>query len=698
MNLDPQTSPPRRAAHPGFAVAAFLSLALGFAAASAVLLVGKAVTVDELPYRDPSRLVLLNGAHTADGKTEEWPISQPDYIDWRKQNQVFEQMSLLAPDYAMNLIDGSRSERLNSELASYTYFPMLGLEPAAGRFFLEEEDQVPYRNAVAVLSHDLWQRRFGGDPKVIGRKLDLNTRTYTVVGVAPKGFRGVYDKADLWVPSMMSPVPDANTLRRFRWAAAVGRLKPGVTLEQAQADLDRITGALEKRYPVDNQGMGARLDSLDAHWFSAVRPALRTVAGSAALLLLLAAATAAVLLRGRTSLSLAVSLSLAAAAVGFGVAAWAVRELAPVSGFDLPSFLRLEPGPGVLLALAALALAVGLAVGLAARSSAAAAMSATSSEGGWRLFRGLLVTAEAALAVFLLVGAFRAVQDYRALVSRDLGFRPGNLLTMRIDMRGPKWVPDPPVFDAERRYLDRLPKIDGVETVAIGGPSMLADDWAGNYVTIEDDFAKEAEGGRFFIVHAVSPDYFKALGIPVLKGRAFTPADTDTFGVIVSQALAERHWPGQNPIGKRLKRGERTDMKPWLTVVGVVPNVHYEGFKGEEWPAPDLYLSLLQFQVRLPLTLNVIVKPRTGVEAASLAPAVERAMRAVAPDLPPYDVATMQERLDRQVQSDRLRVLLAELFAGAVVILAAAAAWAAVAGRGRDSVPVPSRLPVPGGT
>ena len=143
MNLDPQTSPLPRAVHPGFAAAAFLCLALGFAAASAVLLIGKAVMVDELPYRDSSRLVLLNGAFTTDGKTEEWSISQPDYIDWRKQNQVFEQMSLLAPDYAMNLIDGNRSERLNSELASYTYFPMLVLEPAAGRIFMEEEDQVP---------------------------------------------------------------------------------------------------------------------------------------------------------------------------------------------------------------------------------------------------------------------------------------------------------------------------------------------------------------------------------------------------------------------------------------------------------------------------------------------------------------------------------------------------------------------------
>jgi len=675
MNLDPQTSPSRRALRPGFAAAAFLCLALGFAAASAILLVGKAVVVDELSYRDPSRLVLLTGVHTEDGKAEEWAISQPDYLDWSKQNQVFERMSLLASDYAMNLIDGARSERLNSELASYTYFPMLGLEPAAGRFFLEEEDQVPYRNPVAVLGYDLWQRRFGGDPKVIGRELDLNTRRYTVVGVAPKGFRGVYDKADLWVPSMMSPVPDAPVLRRFRWAAAVARLKPGVTLEQAQADLDRITGALRKRYPVDNQGMGVRVDSLDAHFFGAVRPALRTAARSAALLLLLAAASAAVLLRGRASLGTALALCLAAAAAGLGAAAWAVRALAPVSGFNLPSFLRLAPGPGAVLALAALALAAGLAVGLVARSSA--------DGGGWRLFRGAVVAADAALAVFLLAGAVRAVRDYREVVAKDLGFRPGNLLTMRVDMRGPKWMADPPVFGTERSYLERLSKLDGVETAAIGGPSIVADEsWAGNYLTLEDDLeGEDGEGTWFLIVHAVSPEYFKALGIPILQGRAFTPADTDTFGVIVSQALARRHWPGQNPLGKRLKRGERTSPKPWLTVVGVVPDIHYEGYKGEAWPAPDVYVSLLQFQVRLPLTLNIFVKPRAGVEPASLIPAVDRELRAVAPDLPPYDVGTMQERLDRQVQPDRLRVRVASFFALAAAALTAMAVWGAAAGR-----------------
>lgn len=686
MTTDP--NPPRRSAlRPGIAVAAFLILTLGFAAAGAVLLVAKAVLVDEPPYRDPSRLAVLNGIYTEKGEAQEWAISQLDFADWRKENRSFEEMSLLTPDYALNLFAGGQSERLNGELVSYTYFPMLGVEPAAGRFFLEEEDRVPFERPVAVLGYDLWQRRFHGDPSVVGRELELNSRAYKVVGVAPKGFRGVFDKADIWVPSMMPPGPDAVTIRRWRWAAGVARLKPGVSLEQAQQDMNRVTGDLEKRYPDMNKGMGVRLDSLATHWFGTLRPALATAIRTGALVLLLALATAAVLLRGRASVGNAVALSLAAGAAGLGVAAWAVHRLTPESGITFPSFSRLAPGAGALLAVAALALAAGLLLGLAARGSA--------DGGGWRLFRGLLVLAETALAVFLLIAAFRGARDYRALAGQDLKFQPDDLLTMRIDLRGPKWADDPPVFDLVHRYLDRLSKVDGVQTLAMGGPALPTDSWAGGYMTVEDHDNKESADGTYFVMmHAVSPEYFKALEVPVVKGRAFTMEDTKSFGVVVSQALAERHWPGSDPLGKRLKFGVRGNPeRPWLTVLGVVPDIRQEGYKGVKRPAPDIYVPLLQFQVRLPLTLNFLVRPRPGVEAASLVPALQREMRAVAPDVPSYDVATMRERLDGQLRKDRLQVLLSEILAGAAVVLVLAAALGGAA-FGRE----PSRLAVVSGT
>lgn len=674
MDMEPQTPPLRPARRPGLAAAAFLGLALAFAAAAAVLIVGKAVLVDELPFRDPSRLVLMEGTYTEKGEVEEWPISQMDFADWQKENRSFEQMAVFTSEYTHNLA-GEHPERLNAELVSHNYFPMLGARAAAGRFFLPAEDQVPFRDAVVVLSHGLWQRCCGGDKGIVGRTLELNGHPYKVVGVAAEGFRGLSDTADLWVPSMMPPGVDALGIRRWRWASVVGALKPGVTLAQAQEDMDRVTAGLEKLYPEMNQGMGVRLTWLREHWFGKLAPELRTVARGAAVLLLLACATAAVLLRGRTSVARAVLLTLAAAVLGLVLAAWAVHSLAPVSGLGLPSFVRLAPGAPGTAALFGLALLCGLAVGLAARGTGRSA--------AWRLFQGATAVAAGALAVFLLVGAFRDFREYRALTGQDLDFEPGGLLTLRIDPRGPKYDTDEPVNALVPQYLTRLARIEGVQTVGMGGPAIPTDNWSGGYMTVEEKPNPESPDGTWFVMlHAVSPGYFKALGVSMLQGSDFTMNDAVPFGAIVSKALAERSWPGQNPLGKRFKFGVRDNPnRPWRTVIGVVPDIRHAGYKGLSRPAPDVYIPNLRFQVRLPLTLNFLVKARQGVAAESLIPAVEKEIRAIAPDVPPYDAVTLEERLDRQVRKDRLEVLLTAFFALAAVVLAIAGVRGAAAGR-----------------
>lgn len=674
MNSEPQTPPLRPARRPGLAAAAFLCLVLAFAAAAAVLIVGKAALVDELPFRDPSRLVLLEGTFTDKGEAQDWAISQMDFADWQKENRSFEQMAVFAPDYAFNL-GGERSEHVIAEAVAHDYFPLLGVRPAAGRFFLPEEDEVPFRNPVVVLSHALWQRCCGGDPAIVGRTVELNGQPFKVVGVAAEGFRGVSDKADFWLPSMMPTNIDAVTIRRFRWASGVGVLKPGVTLEQAQRDLDRIAAGLEQRYPDMNKGMGVRLSPLRRHWFGPVGEELRPVARAAALLLLLAGATAAILLRGRASLGRAVLLALAAAVLGLVLAAWAVRALAPASGLDLPTFVRLAPGAEVIAALLGLALLCGLAVGLAARAAAPGA--------GWRLFQGAVVAVLAVLALVLGAKALRSAGEYRELVGQDLAFEPGNLLTLRVDPRGEKYKDDAEVNALVAKYLARLSKVDGVKTVGMGGPAIPTDNWAGGYMTVEErDNPESADGTWFVMLHAVSPGYFEALGVPVLRGTGFTANDRLFFGAVVSQALAERNWPGRNPIGKRFKFGIRSNPnRPWRIVMGVVPDIRHDGYKGAARPAPDVYIPNLRFQVRLPLTLNFLVKARDGVAAESLRPAVEREIRAIDPDVPPFDAMTMAERLDRQVRKDRLGVRVASFFALAAAALTAAAAWGAAAGR-----------------
>ena len=685
MNTETQTPPPRPR-RKGLAVAAFLGLALAFTAVGAVLIVGKGVLVDELPFRHPSRQVLFEGTFTDDtGEAQEWAISQMDFADWQKESRSFEQMAVFTSEYTHNL-SGEHPERLNAELVSHNYFPMLGARIAAGRFFLPEEDREPFRDAVTVLSYGLWQRCCGGDEAIVGRTVELNGRPYKVVGVAAEEFRGLSDAADLWVPSMMPASVDALGIRRWRWASVIGTLKPGVTLEQAQSEMDRITAGLAQRYPEMNQGMGVRLTYLREHWFGKVDDEVRSVAWAAALLLLFAAATAAVLLRGGGTVAGgtivgAVSLTLAAAVLGLVLAAWAVRALAPVSGLGLPSFVRLSPGvPGTAAALG-LALLCGLAVGLASRAAGRGA--------GWKLFQGAVVLVQAVLALFLLVSAYRVVRGYRALVGQDLRFDPGNLLTLRIDPRGPKYDTDEPINALVPQYLSRLGRIAGVQTVGMGGPAIPTDNWSGGYMTVEEKDNPDSPDGTWFVMmHAVSPSYFKALGVPILQGSDFTMNDKVPFGAIVSKGLAERNWPGQNPIGKRYKFGVRNNPnRPWRTVIGVVPDIRHDGYRGMERPAPDVYIPNLRFQVRLPLTLNFLVKARDGVSAESLIPAVEREIQALSPDVPPYDAMTMEERLDRQVRKERLEALLTGFFALAAVALTAAAAWGAAGGRsGREAV------------
>jgi hypothetical protein len=664
---------------PALTAAAFLTLALGIAALGAVLIVRKAVLVDDPPLRDPDRLVVITGTFTEKGETQDWVSSLIDFADWRRDNRVFEQMSVFTPsEYTMNLTGSGPAERLDSELVSWTYFPMLGVAPEVGRFFTAGEDAVPFRNPVVVLGHDLWRRHFGGDRGIVGRSLDLNGRSYQVVGVAPAGFRGITDKADLWVPSMMPPGPDAVSIRRWRWLASVGRLKPGVTVEQAQADMDRVTGELEKKYPDMNKGMGVRLTPVKEHWFGSLRDGLHILTWITALLFLLACVHTAGLLGARARDGAPVrQLAVYAALLGLGLAAGVLALLMPRSGLALPGYVRFTPDLG----------AIGILIGLGIGAYLLVALLARGTNAGWgRAVQATALALDVALALSLAVTAGLIFRGERQLTGQDLRFNPHGLLTMRIDLRGPKYADDPPVFDLVHRYLERLPTVPGVETVAIGGPTIATDDWAGGYMTIEDhDNPDSADGTYTAMMHAISPDYFKALGVPLERGRAFTMADTQSFGVIVSESLAKQQWPGQNPLGKRLKYSVRGNQeRPWLTVIGVVPDIRQDGYLGQKRPAPDSYLPDLQFQVRIPLTLNFLVRPKPGVSPASLAPAIEREIRAVSPDVAPYDVKTMDERLDRQMETVRFEGRIVLILAALAALLGLAGAY--VLGLGRRAV------------
>ena len=441
----------------GFSLAALLTLTLGIGATATIFTVVDAVLLKELPYRDPARLVILQGTFEENGEVSPWPLSQQDFADWRERSTAFSEMSLWGVR-SYNLEQGQQSQRLSAELVNAGYFSVLGLRPTLGRFISAEEDATPMEHYVVVLGHGLWQRTFGSDPGIVGKSLQLNGKTYQVIGVGPRGFRGLSDEAELWMPSMIPPIPAYVTVRTMRWVSGAARLKPGVTLEQAQEQMSNVAAGLSRDFPESNQGIGAQVTLLEEFWFGSLRRGLLALLVGAGLLLLIACINVASLLltraaarrrtwairvalgasRGRLIRQLlteSVLLSLIGAAAGLLLARWAVRALIRVSGTQFPSFVQVEMNPGVIAAVLGLAVLCGLAFGLAPiwtsfRSSLTQILGRDEKSEpagrGLRFFQNSVVIAQVALALILSISAVLMAQGFRRMVSQvgppdDLG-------------------------------------------------------------------------------------------------------------------------------------------------------------------------------------------------------------------------------------------------------------------------------------
>jgi putative ABC transport system permease protein len=506
---------------------------------------------------------------------------------------------------------------------------------------------------------------------------------------------------------MLPPVRGFLTSRGLRWALGVASLKPGVTLQQAQAEMNRVTAALAKEFPDTNGGLGAAVAPIKEFLLGSMRSGLLILAVGAGLLLLIACINVGNLLLTRAAarqrawsiqvvlgasrrrlirqmLTESILLSLIGAAVGLLLAQWATRTLIAISGIRFPSFVQIGISPEVIATAVGLALICGLAFGLAPiwlsfRSDLTASLSRHEKlqQGrGWHRFQSLLVILQVALALTLSMSSLLMAKSFRNLVNEDLGFHLQDLLTFRIDLRGPKYEDEKIVTTLlGQEYLPRISALPGVGQVALSDPTVPTDTIVERLITIEDHDSDSAAGTYPVKVHAVSPRYFEIIGIPLLKGRPFDAHDTDTFAVIVSKAMAEQQWPGKDPIGKRLKLGPRVvppGMPPrqWLTVVGVAADARYEGLGQELAPAPDMYVSILQFIFRPPLTVNFLIRAQPGVSTARLRTALHREMVAIDPEVPDYDVATMEERLARQTHSQRFQLILINVFAVLALTLA----------------------------
>jgi putative ABC transport system permease protein len=671
----------------GVTAVAVVALALGVGANTAVFSVVNAALLKPLPYHEPGRLVRLSeDSERVPGMS----VSYPNFLDWRAQAASFERMAATQPG-SYNLSGAGEPERLQGRNVSPEFFSVLGVEPALGRSFAEEENR-PGAGRVAVISHGLWQRRFGSDPGILGRALTLNGEPYTVVGVTPKGF--VYGvPTDVFVP-IGSLVDEMMSMRaNHPGIYVVARLKPGVTPEGALGEMKTIASRLEAQYPDSNAGNTVALKPLAEFFVGDVRPALLVLLGAVGLVLLIACANIANLLLARAAVrgreiairtALGASrlrvmrqllvesllLALVGGAAGLLLAVWGIDLLRPMAAENLPATAVVGLDANVLLFTLGVSLLTGLVFGLAP----ALKEGARSQTGGAsrRRVRSALVVAEVALSLVLLAGAGLLLKSFARLRGAELGFEPAGLLTMQVSRAVPKGEPPARAvayFDGLRERVSALPGVKAV-AYAAGLPQLGATE-----TTAWVEGRPEPPPGTKpqSVLYITSPGYLDALGIRLVRGRFFDERDTLRAPrvAVVDEAFARAFFPGEEALGQRLQGFEAENIPP-AEIVGVVEHVNHYGLNAAEPVVPQLYYPFKQTpeQYLGEVLSGVHVVARAAGDPAALAPPVRRESRAVDPAQPLYRVRTMEDVVAESISTQRLSATLLAFFAAVALLLA----------------------------
>lgn len=686
---------------PGFIAVAVLSLGLGIGANTAIFSLIDAALFRPLPVNAPDRLVSI---FTTDKKNPgNLPMSHLNYLDYRDNNQVFSGVAAFTFGQ-MNLTTGSETEQAVVQVVSGNYFSVLGLRAQIGRTFLPEEDQTPDSHPVVVMGHGLWERRFGRDPAVVGKTVSLNRRSFTVVGVAPKGFTGtfIFGPADFWVPMMMhgaaQPGFDWYNERRGLFLFVFGRLKPNVTIERARAEMAVQARRLEQAYQNDNDGRGTSLlPLLETRVNPNGRRRVFTLAGLlmtvVGIVLLIACANLAGILLARaagrrkeiairlalgatrvrvTRLLLTESLviSIASGAIGLLLSYWALTALLSAN-LPLPFPVALNPGIDAWVLGFALILSIltGLLFGLApaiqaSRPDVVTVLKNELVAAGGRL-RGLtlrkaLVVFQVALSLAALIAAGLFLRSLRQAQAVDPGFEINKVLVMTFNLGREGYTPERGRLFYEQ-VAERTAGLPGARSASIAQDMPFAGGMARS-VFLEGQQGA-SRNGTLVQLNIVDPHYFEALGIPLLRGRAFTSADRPGTPqvVVVNQTMADQFWKGRDPIGKRFKFfGD----EQYTEVIGVVKDSKYNALV--EDPQPFLYRPLAQNY-----TPDATLHVRTAADAAALVATVRNAVHEIDPRLTVFDVRTLKEQVDRSLAPQRLNVWLLTTFGVVALLLAA---------------------------
>ena len=666
---------------PAFSIIAILTFAIGIGVNTAVFSVVNGVLLRALPYPDADRITMVWLDNQRQGIKEDI-TSYPNYMDWRDQNTAYAHLAAFTSS-SFSLTGAGEPERLRGALATANFFDVLGVQPLIGRVYTAA-NEVPGQDAVVLISHGLWQRRFGGAPDVLGRTLLLNGQQHEMIGVMPADL-SLPEDAELWKP--LAPSENQRQARFSFWLPVIGRLQPGIAVEEAQTEMSGISARLQQSFP-NMRGFGAYVVPLKQQLVGGVEQGLLVLMAAVGFVLLIACVNLANLMLGRTSarrrelairtalgagrgriirqiVTEAMVLALLGGALGVAFAYWANDFFVALAGDSIPRADAITLDARVLLFAFGLAALAALLSGLvpalqASKSPVADHLREGGRQGGGiasRRTRNALVAVEVALALVLLTGAGLLIRTLWNMQHLDRGFDPASVATATVSPPASSYPGPLEVRGFYQRFLERVRALPGVESAALA-TGVLQPLLANSSVfSIEGRPLPPPEEQIEYPVEVVSPGFFETLRIPIVSGRGFTEADHAEAprAIVINETLARQGWPGQDPIGRRMRSGGPDSQAPWMTVVGVIKDVHR--VTPQRAIRPELYLCTLQVT---PRTLSLLV--RTGGEPTAALSAVRRELHALDPQLPLFRAGTLSGELSDTLDQPRFHATLLGVF------------------------------------
>jgi predicted permease len=683
---------------PSLTAAALLTLAFGIGANTAVFTVFDHAILRPLRFPEPQRLMAVETHKQTELEGEAW-TSAPDFFDIRERSRSFESVAGITPAWSMVMTGRGPAERVRALFVSAAFFPMLGAQPALGRFFGPAEDAGMHGANVVVLSHSMWRRRFGGDAGVVGRAVTLDGRPWTVVGVLPAGFRysgealaGKRDGIDIYAPLAANRLTARG--RSLRFLKVIARLRAGVDARAADAEVRGIGAGLAAAHPESNRGYVMGAASLQQRATKRLRGPMLLALWAVGFVLLIACTNVASLLLARAAartreiavrmalgasgwrlarqlaveaMALAIAGGVAGALAGYGL----LRALLAAAPEDmLAPDIALDGRAFLFTAAAVVAAGLGAALPPAlriARSDLAPALGQTSRAvtGSHRGLRSALVASQMAIAVVLLIGSALLIRSFVRVLAVDPGFDARGLITVSTQMPAAAAQSPEQRFRILERLRARLLELPGVTEVGAVSRIPMSGATLTSWIAVEGKPVREDERPEVEY-RTATPSYFRTMGIPILRGRAFDDRDNRAPGtvVVVNEAAAKRFWPGEDPVGKHVKFGLPGENSPWVTVIGVCGSVRHFGL--EEKAPEEVYRPYANNPLYAP-----IIVARVKGDAGAAVSEVSSAIRALEPDMPVYNAHRMEELVSESTAQRRFLMLLLSVFAGMAVMLAA---------------------------